>query len=109
MRQCSRYSTGCRRPRPRMWHCPPWLRVGRARELLQFGNASIDRVAWEVGYSDPGAFRKVFTRIVGLSPSAGRWLGAHFVSCYPAKSESKRRAHDHTDHRCQWPDRPPAL
>ncbi|MDH4865426.1 GlxA family transcriptional regulator [Alcaligenes nematophilus] len=45
------------------------LRVGRARELLQFGSASIDRVAWEVGYSDPSAFRKVFTRIVGLSPS----------------------------------------
>lgn len=44
------------------------LRVGRARELLQFSNTSIDRVAWEVGYSDPGAFRKVFTRIVGLSP-----------------------------------------
>lgn len=48
------------------------LRVGRARELLQFGNASIDRVAWEVGYSDPGAFRKVFTRIIGLSPSEYR-------------------------------------
>lgn len=48
------------------------LRVGRARELLQFGNASIDRVAWEVGYSDPSAFRKIFTRIVGLSPSAYR-------------------------------------
>lgn len=45
------------------------LRVGRARELLQFGNASIERVAWEVGYNDPGAFRKVFTRIVGLSPT----------------------------------------
>lgn len=48
------------------------LRVGRARELLQFGTASIDRVAWEVGYNDPGAFRKVFTRIVGLSPSEYR-------------------------------------
>ena len=44
------------------------LRAGRARELLQFSNTSIDRVAWEVGYSDPGAFRKVFTRIVRLSP-----------------------------------------
>lgn len=44
------------------------LRVGRARELLQFGTAPIERVAWEVGYGDPGAFRKVFTRIVGLSP-----------------------------------------
>ncbi|MCC5903103.1 MAG: GlxA family transcriptional regulator [Halomonas sp.] len=48
------------------------LRVGRARELLQFEKASIERVAWEVGYSDPGAFRKVFTRLVGLSPSAYR-------------------------------------
>jgi transcriptional regulator GlxA family with amidase domain len=46
------------------------LRVGRAREMLQFETASIDRVAWEVGYSDAGAFRKVFTRIVGLTPSA---------------------------------------
>ncbi|HHG5368180.1 TPA: GlxA family transcriptional regulator [Pseudomonas aeruginosa] len=59
------------------------LRVGRARELLQFSNASIDRVAWDVGYSDPGAFRKVFTRIVGLAPgeyrrrfSAGQRLDA---------------------------------
>lgn len=48
------------------------LRVGRARELLQFGTASIDRVAWEVGYNDPGAFRKVFTRMVGLSPGEYR-------------------------------------
>lgn len=48
------------------------LRVGRAREMLQFGTASIDRVAWEVGYNDSGAFRKVFTRIVGLSPGEYR-------------------------------------
>lgn len=48
------------------------LRVGRARELLQFGTASIDRVAWEVGYNDPGAFRKVFTRTVGLTPGEYR-------------------------------------
>ena len=45
------------------------LRVGRAQELLQFDTASVERVAWDVGYSDTGAFRKVFTRIVGLSPS----------------------------------------
>lgn len=48
------------------------LRVGLARELLQFGNLPIERVAWEVGYSDPGAFRKIFTRILGLSPSEYR-------------------------------------
>lgn len=46
------------------------LRVGRACEMLQFGTASIDRVAWDVGYGDAGAFRKVFTRIIGLTPGA---------------------------------------
>lgn len=48
------------------------LRVGKARELLQFSNASIDSIAWDVGYRDPSAFRKVFTRIVGLAPSEYR-------------------------------------
>jgi transcriptional regulator GlxA family with amidase domain len=33
---------------------------------------SIDRVAWEVGYADPGAFRKVFARIVGVAPGEYR-------------------------------------
>ena len=45
------------------------LRVGKARELLQFTTQTVDKVAWEVGYGDPGAFRKVFARIVGLTPS----------------------------------------
>lgn len=48
------------------------LRVARAQELLQFGQLPVERVAWEVGYSDPGAFRKIFLRIVGLSPSEYR-------------------------------------
>lgn len=48
------------------------LRVGRARELLQTSRLPIERVAWEVGYADPGAFRKVFTRVVGLTPGAYR-------------------------------------
>lgn len=48
------------------------LRVGRAQELLQFSSDSFDRIAWEVGYSDPGALRKIFTRIVGLTPGEYR-------------------------------------
>lgn len=48
------------------------LRVAKAQELLQFGQLPSDRIAWEVGYSDPGAFRKVFTRIVGLTPGEYR-------------------------------------
>lgn len=48
------------------------LRVGRARELLQFSKTPTDRVAWEVGYNDPSAFRKVFARMVGLTPGEYR-------------------------------------
>ncbi|HEX7747700.1 MAG TPA: helix-turn-helix domain-containing protein [Bordetella sp.] len=48
------------------------LRVAKAQELLQFGHSPVERIAWEVGYSDPGAFRKIFFRIVGLSPGEYR-------------------------------------
>lgn len=48
------------------------LRVGKARELLQFSRSSIETPAWEVGYQDTGAFRKIFTRIIGLSPGEYR-------------------------------------
>ncbi|MBO0134210.1 GlxA family transcriptional regulator [Agrobacterium burrii] len=48
------------------------LRVAKAQELLQFGQSPIERIAWEVGYSDPGAFSKIFIRIVGLSPGEYR-------------------------------------
>lgn len=48
------------------------LRVGKAREMLQFSRLPIDSIAWEVGYSDPAAFRKVFSRIVGLTPGEYR-------------------------------------
>lgn len=44
------------------------LRVAKAQELLQFGLQPIDSIALDVGYSDPGAFRKIFVRIVGLTP-----------------------------------------
>lgn len=44
------------------------LRVARAQERLQFSSDPFDRIAWDVGYSDPGALRKIFTRIVGLTP-----------------------------------------
>lgn len=44
------------------------LRVSKAREMLEFTRQSIDQVAWQMGYRDSGAFRKVFTRLVGLSP-----------------------------------------
>ena len=48
------------------------LRVARARELLELSSLAVDDVAWKVGYADPSAFRKIFQRIMGLSPGAYR-------------------------------------
>lgn len=48
------------------------FRMNKARELLQFGKYPVEVIAWRVGYTDASAFRKVFQRIVGLSPSEYR-------------------------------------
>lgn len=48
------------------------LRVGKARERLEFSHDSIEQIAWEAGYEDAGAFRKVFHKIMGLTPAAYR-------------------------------------
>jgi transcriptional regulator GlxA family with amidase domain len=45
------------------------LRMSRARELLEFSRVNLDEVAARVGYQDVGGFRRVFRRIVGLTPS----------------------------------------
>ena len=48
------------------------VRVGRACRMLEFTRRTVEQIAWGVGYQDPGAFRKVFQRITGLTPSAYR-------------------------------------
>lgn len=45
------------------------LRVGKARQMLEFTKGTIDHIAWTVGYQDPSAFRAIFKKITGLSPS----------------------------------------
>jgi len=45
------------------------LRVGKAREMLEATTQPIDQIAWDVGYDDPGSFRKVFFKVTGLAPS----------------------------------------
>ncbi|TPV96455.1 MAG: helix-turn-helix domain-containing protein [Myxococcales bacterium FL481] len=45
------------------------LRVAAARELLERGDKTLEEVAWAVGYTDPGGFRRVFGRLMGLSPA----------------------------------------
>ncbi|TZG24192.1 helix-turn-helix domain-containing protein [Sphingomonas montanisoli] len=44
------------------------LRIGKARELLEFTKRSVEQIAWGVGYEDAAAFRKLFHRMIGLSP-----------------------------------------
>lgn len=44
------------------------LRVGKAREMLEASTRPIDQIAWDVGYDDPGSFRKVFLKVTGLTP-----------------------------------------
>lgn len=48
------------------------LRVGKACELLEFTRRSVDQIAWSVGYEDAAAFRRVFSRIQGLTPGEYR-------------------------------------
>lgn len=45
------------------------LRVDVARSRLELTRDSFETISWDVGYSDAAAFRRVFKRIVGLSPS----------------------------------------
>ena len=45
------------------------VRVGRACRMLEFTRRNVEQIAWGVGYQDPGAFRKVFQRLTGLTPS----------------------------------------
>lgn len=44
------------------------LRIEKARELLELTRRTVDRVAWDVGYQDPSAFRQVFQGNTGLTP-----------------------------------------
>lgn len=48
------------------------VRIARAREALELTNTPVEQVAFQVGYGDPAAFRKVFARITGLGPTAYR-------------------------------------
>jgi transcriptional regulator GlxA family with amidase domain len=48
------------------------LRVGKARELLERSNDSVEAIGAQVGYEDPSAFRKTFQRLLGLAPSEYR-------------------------------------
>lgn len=47
-------------------------RVHKARELLENTRTTIESVAWQVGYEDVSAFRRMFQRQTGLPPGQYR-------------------------------------
>jgi transcriptional regulator GlxA family with amidase domain len=48
------------------------LRIEDAKRRLERTDVPVERIAWQVGYEDPAAFRRVFRRIAGLPPGAYR-------------------------------------
>ncbi|SHF93799.1 Transcriptional regulator GlxA family, contains an amidase domain and an AraC-type DNA-binding HTH domain [Kaistia soli DSM 19436] len=45
------------------------IRVAKAREQLETSRRSIEQIAWDVGYGDVSAFRRIFQRLTGLAPA----------------------------------------
>lgn len=48
------------------------LRLEEAKRRLERTDASVEQVAWAVGYEDPAAFRRLFRRMVGITPGEYR-------------------------------------
>ena len=48
------------------------LRLKKAIELMADGNNNISEIAYEVGFSDPNYFSKVFKKAYQLTPSEYR-------------------------------------
>ncbi|KAF1070568.1 MAG: HTH-type transcriptional regulator CdhR [Pseudomonas citronellolis] len=48
------------------------LRVGRAREMLEYSRTTVEQIGWRVGYQDAATFRATFRKLTGLSPSEYR-------------------------------------
>jgi transcriptional regulator GlxA family with amidase domain len=46
--------------------------VEEAKQLLETSQVAIDDVADQVGYGDERAFRKIFKKMAGITPSAYR-------------------------------------
>lgn len=48
------------------------LRIEEAKQLLETTDDPFDEIAAEVGYAEPSAFRHLFRKLVGITPSAYR-------------------------------------
>lgn len=48
------------------------VRIEQAKRLLESRSEPIEEIAWEVGYSDPAAFRRLFKRMTRITPGEYR-------------------------------------
>jgi transcriptional regulator GlxA family with amidase domain len=48
------------------------IRVEAAKRALESGQEPFDQITYSVGYEDPASFRRLFKRVVGISPRAYR-------------------------------------
>ncbi len=48
------------------------LRIEEAKQLLETGKSPVDAIAFDVGYEDPNSFRRLFKRMVGVTPARYR-------------------------------------
>ncbi|WP_353614032.1 GlxA family transcriptional regulator [Mangrovibacter phragmitis] len=48
------------------------IRIMKAREALELTVQPVEQIAWQVGYKDPAAFRKIFHKLTGLTPGIYR-------------------------------------
>ena len=48
------------------------MRIEEAKQLLETQSDPIEDIAREVGYEDPGSFRQLFRRLVGMPPGEYR-------------------------------------
>ena len=44
------------------------LRIEEAKQALERSLAGVDEIAWDVGYQDPAAFRRMFRKCAGITP-----------------------------------------
>jgi transcriptional regulator GlxA family with amidase domain len=62
------------------------LRVEEAKQMLETGEAGVERIAAAVGYEDPTSFRRIFKRHAGLTPAAYRRRFRRIVAATPASA-----------------------
>lgn len=66
------------------------LKVSHSRKLLETRDISIDEIAQRCGYEDQNSYRKIFKRVIGITP--GEYRARTSVSASNATARQRREA-----------------